>query len=122
MRIPNLHAKYLAIRSEHSLKLKALYIQRKQLVRDLSEYYRGEKNNPQELREIGKEPWELKTLKSDLLSYVEADDLMMNIEKKIAMEKEIVGVVDEIMRAVNNRGFQIQAAIKWRALSQFGLS
>tara|TARA_Y100001938_G_scaffold150313_1_gene240647 strand:+ start:732 stop:1175 length:444 start_codon:yes stop_codon:yes gene_type:complete len=120
LNIPLLHAKYLKILSDERLKLRSIKLQLKRSVKDLSEYYRGELNNPEDLERIGREPWPKTVLKADLNSYVEADEDYVKVTTKLAYQEEMVAVCEEIIKAINSRGFHVRAAIDWRRLTQFG--
>ena len=119
MHIPNLHAKYLAVLSSARRKRKGFIYKKRILERDLKEYYKGDLNNPEDLTRIKRDPWERKLLKQDVDSYVEADNEIIELDGKIDMQSEIIYVLEEIIKAINNRGFQISTAVKWRALTQF---
>jgi len=49
LNVPVLHGKYLKLFYEQKLKLKKYKIQYKSLNKVLSEYYRGDLNNPEDL-------------------------------------------------------------------------
>jgi len=119
-RIPNLHAKYLRQYGEYRVKLRALKIKQKQLNQTLYDYYRGDLNNPQTLESIGREPWPKTVLKQELPMYVDADNEMVKLQSKIAITEETIGVLEEIMKSVNNRGYLIKNMIEWRRLTNFG--
>jgi len=121
LKIPTLHAKYLKILYQEKLKLKSLSIKRKTLSRVLAEYYRGDLNNPEDLREIGRDPWSRTVLKQDLPSYVDSDNDMIKLLTKIAYQEEVVSLLEDIIKNINNRGFQIKNSIEWRKLTNFGL-
>ena len=120
LRIPNLHAKYLKMLAENRVKLRALRIKQKQLSQTLYDYYKGDLNNPEDLAAIKREPWPKTVLKQDMPMYVDSDEDMVKMNSKIAMQEEIVGVCEEILKSINNRGFQIKNAIDWRRLTIFG--
>lgn len=120
LNVPVLHGKYLKIYYEQKLKLKRYKIQYKTLNKRLSEYYRGELNNPEDLEQIGREPWEKTVLKADIPQYIEGDDEMINLVTRMVYQEQMVSLLEDIMRSINNRGFQINAAINWRKLTQFG--
>jgi len=120
LRIPNLHAKYLKMLAENRVKLRALRIKQKQLSQTLYDYYKGDLNNPEDLATIKREPWPKTVLKQDMSMYVDSDEDMVKMNSKIAMQEEIVGVCEEILKSINNRGFQIKNAIDWRRLTNFG--
>lgn len=118
---PNLHGKYLKLLFNQKLKLRALRLKQKQLSTTLQEYYRGELNNPEDLQAIGREPWPKTVLRTDLSSYVDSDKDMISLVTKIAYCEEVVDLLAEILKVVNNRGFQIKNAIEWRKLTNFGV-
>ena len=86
----------------------------------LTEYYRGDLNNPDDLKEMDREPWPKVILKQEIGNYVDSDKDMMSLLSKIAYQEELVGCCEDILKSINNRGFQIRAAIDWRRLTQFG--
>ena len=120
LKIPNLHAKYLKLLFEERVKLRSLNGKRKELKRVLGEYYRGDLNNPEDLTEINREPWGKTVLKNELNDYVDGDREMVDLNTKIGYYEEVVSVLEEILKALNNRNFQIKNAIDWRRLTNFG--
>jgi len=121
LKVPTLHAKYLRILYQEKLKLKSYLIKRKTLSRVLGEYYRGDLNSPEDLREIQREPWSRTVLKQDLSSYVDSDKDMIKLLTKISYQEEVVSLLEDIIKNINNRGFQIKNSIDWRKLTNFGL-
>lgn len=115
--IPNLHAKWLEIRTKAKSKLIKLQYTKKKLTKTLYEYYRGNLNNPDDLKEIGREPLLNKPLNSETTIYVDADDEMININLRIAAQEEIVEVLTEILKSINNRNWVIKAAVDYRKLT-----
>jgi hypothetical protein len=116
LNISNLHAKYLAVKIKHNMKLKGLYLKRKRLLFVLNEYFSGNFNNPTDLSEIKREPCLTKILRAERPMHIEADIDMLKIENSINMEKEIVGAVEEILKSLHSRSFQLSNAIKWRQI------
>ena len=108
---PILHGKYLKHFSEQRLKLRSLKLKHKQLHQKLLDYYRGDLNNPEDLAELGREPYLFKRLKSDINYYVESDKDMVDLNVKIAYQTELVEVFEEIMKSINTRGFVIKNSI-----------
>ena len=121
LKVPTLHAKYLRILYQEKLKLKSYLIKKKTLSRVLGEYYRGDLNSPEDLREIQREPWSRTVLKQDLSSYVDSDKDMIKLLTKISYQEEVVSLLEDIIKNINNRGFQIKNSIDWRKLTNFGL-
>ena len=108
---PILHGKYLKHFSEQRLKLRSLKLKHKQLHQRLLDYYRGDLNNPEDLAELGREPYPFKRLKSDINYYVDSDIDMVGLNVKIAYQTELVEVLEEIMKNINTRGFVIKNSI-----------
>jgi len=121
LKIPSLHAKYLKHLYQEKLKLKSLVLKKRTLSHVLSEYYRGDLNTPEDLRELQREPWSRTVLKQDLSSYVDSDKDMIKLLTKIAYQEEVVSLLEDIIKNINNRGFQIKNSIEWRKLTNFGL-
>ena len=119
LKVPSLHNKYLKILSQARLTLRKLKIERKNLGKILREYYLGNLNNPEDLEDIGREPWTLTVMKTEVKEYIDTDEDMIKIDSKIEYTEEKIEVVQEIMKMLNARGYQINNAIKWRELTNF---
>jgi len=119
LKVPSLHNKYLKLLSQSRLTLRKLKIERKRLSKILREYYLGNLNNEQDLADIGREPWTLTVLKTDVKDYIDTDEDMIALDTKVEYTEEKIEVVQEIMKMINARGFQINNAIKWRELTNF---
>jgi len=111
LNIPLLHGKYLKHFSDERLKLRAFKMKQKQLHQRLMDYYRGDLNNPEDLAELGREPYPFKRLKNEVSYYVESDSEMIQLNTKIAYQQEMVDVLEEILKAVNTRGFVIKNSL-----------
>ena len=115
LKIPNLHSKWLIILSRERQKLKSIHIKRQSLNKLLGEYYKGELNNPEDLEEIKRDPFEKKAVINSLLQqHIDADDEMIQTNLRMAYQQETVDVLDEIMKAINSRQWNIRNAIEWR--------
>jgi len=111
-RIPQLHSKYFKLFSTERLKLRQMELLSKQLYVDLWEYYQG--NFDYEMcEEKGWEPFQLKILKSDITLYIDRNQDWVNNQLKMAMQKEKVDFLESIIKSLNGRGFNINAAINW---------
>jgi len=111
LNIPLLHGKYLKHFSDERLKLRAFKMKQKQLHQRLMDYYHGDLNNPEDLAELGREPYPFKRLKNEVSYYVESDSEMVQLNTKIAYQQEMVDVLEEILKAVNTRGFVIKNSL-----------
>ena len=111
LNIPLLHGKYLKHFSDERLKLRALKMKHKQLSTRLTDYYRGDLNNPEDLAELGREPYEFKRLKQEVSHYVDSDSEMVQLNTKIAYQQELVDILEEIIKAINTRGYVIKNSL-----------
>ena len=104
------HAINLKIADER-LKLRAFKMKHKQLSTRLTDYYRGDLNNPEDLAELGREPYEFKRLKQEVSHYVDSDSEMVQLNTKIAYQQELVDILEEIIKAINTRGYVIKNSL-----------
>lgn len=112
LKIPILHGKYLRLFSEERLKLRFLKIRQKQLMQKLTEYYNGELNSsPEDLAEIKREPYAYTRSKGSVIVYVENDKEIIDLNIRISYQQELVEVLEEIIKAINNRGFVIKNSL-----------
>ena len=111
-RIPQLHSKYFKIFSQERLLYKKLEQESKQLWKDLWEYYQGNFDY-EELKERGWDQVNQRILKADLGIYIDADQNWIDNNLKVAYQKEKVDFLESIIKSLNNRGFNINAAIQW---------
>ena len=119
VRIPNLHAKYITLLSDDRRLLRGYQSQKKQIISKLRNYYSGSATQ-EELSDIGREQFLGKTLKNEIMINVELDELIISIDAKISMLEVKVLTLEEIMKSINSRGYQIKNAIDWRRLTLGG--
>lgn len=116
VRIPNLHAKYITLLSNDRRLLRGYQSQKKQIISRLRNYYSGSATQ-QELADLGREQFLGKTLKNDIMINVELDESIISIDAKISLLEVKVLALEEIMKSINSRGYQIKNAIDWRRLT-----
>ena len=46
-------------------------------------------------------------------TYLEADEEIINLEAKIKYLDQMLYWLDQVMRQISNRGFQVKSAIEW---------
>jgi len=112
LKISQLHSKYFKLYSSERLLLKKLDKDYKELYRTKFEYYNGVLSHD-ELKQQGWEPFSLKVLKSDLHIYLDSDRDITNFQLKIDMQKEKIDFLENIIKSLNTRGYQIKSAIDW---------
>ena len=76
-------------------------LKKKTLSKRLSEYYKGDLNNPEDLKEINREPWPKTVLRQDLNTYIESDTDMIALLTKIAYQEEVVLLLEDILKMIN---------------------
>lgn len=111
-----IYGKYLRIRSEESIRLNMLKTQMKELLQQKREYYSG-KAPPSVYRE---KPFNFKLIKSEVVEYVESDSEVVNLESKIDVQSEKITYLNDVLKMISNRQFQIKSAIDYQKLISGG--
>ena len=114
--IPKLHSKYLNILSQHRLLVKDAEFKYNRMKKLKWEYYTG-KLDDDDLKKYGWEPFPF-TLKSDITTYLDADE---DINKYLAskmMHEEVVDVCNAILKELNNRTWELKSFITWEMFIQ----
>lgn len=112
IKIPQLHSKYFKIYSTERLILKKMELESKQLWKDLWSYYQGHMDY-EDLKERGWDQINTIILKADLNVHIDANKDWINNNLKLAYQREKVDFLEAIIKSLNNRGFNINAAISW---------
>jgi hypothetical protein len=114
--IPKLHSKYLNILSQHRLLVRDAEFKYNRMKKLKWEYYTG-KLDDDDLKKYGWEPFPF-TLKSDITTYLDADE---DINKYLAskmMHEEVVEVCNAILKELNNRTWELRSFIDWEKFIQ----
>jgi len=112
LRIPSLHSKYLQLLTENSLKLKKANGELSVLRRNKWIYYTG-KASEEVYKEKGDFPLKLKT-KDEERTFIEADEEFQAKKTEVEYYETIVEYLQEVIKQVGQRNFQIKNAIEWR--------
>lgn len=112
LRIPQLHSKYFKLFSSERLLLRKLEDDYNKLFVLKSEYYNGSICE-EDLKANGWEPFMLKILKSDIPTYMRADNDISKLQLRIDMQNEKVDFLESIIKNLPARGYQIKSAIDW---------
>lgn len=113
IKIPTLHNKYykllLAERKEQR-KQEILY---KQEILAAYNYYKGDydQNNKRFIK-LGPQPKKL--IKDEIKMYLDADVDVQTLDYQLFIQKEKIEFLLDVMRQLNNRGFQIKNFIEWQ--------
>ena len=112
LRIPRLHTKYLQLLTENSLKLKKVNAELAVLKRNKWIYYTG-KASEDVYKEKGDFPLKLKT-KDEERTFIDADEEIQKKKSEVEYYETAVEYLQEIVKQIGQRNFQIKNAIEWR--------
>ena len=111
---PIIHAKYLKHYSTYSLMLTKAQSEYSQLYKKKWIFYTG-KADPEEYKETN---FELKVLRQDVGTFIEADEEIIKQTQKVSYLKTVCNYLENTLKQVNNRGFQIKNAIDWKRFTE----
>lgn len=113
IQIAELHAKYLNILSNTKLQLRKCEGDYLRLRRTKFKYYRGEMTR-EELEELGWHQFQgLKPLKNEVEDIVNCDEDIIRCVDKVEYMKAMLYQLEQIIRSLNGRGWEIKNAIEW---------
>jgi phosphoglycerate-specific signal transduction histidine kinase len=113
IQIAELHAKYLNILSNTKLQLRKCEGDYLRLRRTKFKYYRGEMTR-EELEELGWSQFQgLKPLKNEVEDIVNCDEDIIRCVDKVEYMKAMLYQLEQIIRSLNGRGWEIKNAIEW---------
>lgn len=116
----NLHAKYIRERATAKLKVHKLdrdYREKREWKR---RYFKGDFNNPDDLKRYGVEPYRGSSINVDVENALNSDSELNDILLKKNYNEEIVVVCDAIIRELGNRTFALGSAVKWNIFQSGG--
>ena len=109
LEIPFQHNKYLNHYSDIQAVKTSLEFEVRRLVREKREYYSGEAD----AKTYAAKPFGSKLTSAEMKTYLESDDEIINLEAKIKYLDQMLYWLDQVMRQISNRGFQVKSAIEW---------
>jgi hypothetical protein len=115
IKIPQIHGKYLNLLSDFKLLLTKQ--QNDYAIQKLRKWkiITG-KASQEELAQWKEEPFDLDLLKTDVEKFIEGDPKLIELKAKIAVSEIKVKMVEEFLKALNNRNFAIKSAIDWQKM------
>lgn len=108
-RTSRLFTKYIRHLAEERLRLARIRNEFSEVRLKCREYYLG-RGTAEEYKE---RPLDLKILRGDVETYIDADDRYIKVKSKLSVQEEKVSVLEEIVKHVNNRGFQLGKMLDW---------
>jgi len=113
-KIPSLHAKYWDVYNTLKLLKEKAQIQESNVKLDRYNYYTG-KSDPEVYQA---EPFGLKVRdKESLKRYIDADERMQTVVAKIKYYDVMLTYLEDIVKQINNRSYQLKNIIDWQQLS-----
>ena len=110
LKIPQLHSKYYTLYNTITLLREKARTQHTKIKLERNNYYTG--MAPEEV--YIKEPFPYKVREKDAIQrHLEADEKLTNIDLKIRYYDTELKFLEEIIKNVSNRTFQIKNAIEW---------
>ena len=110
LKIPQLHSKYYTLYNTITLMREKARTQYSKVRLERYNYYTGKA--PAEA--YIEEPFPYKVREKDAIQrHLDADDRMNKIDMKIKYYDSMLKFLEEIIRAVSNRTYQIKNAIEW---------
>ena len=79
------------------------------MVRTKREYYSGEAD----AKVYAAKPFGSRLSSAEMKTYLESDDEIIQLEAKIKYLDQMLYWLDQVMRQISNRGFQVKSAIEW---------
>lgn len=113
VRVPVLHSKYITFLSNAKLKLRKAESEYYNIRRLKYRYYRGELTQD-ELTANGWQQWQgNKPLKNEMDEFLNCDNNLIDFEDKIEYFRTIVYTLEQIIRSLNSRTWDIKSCIEW---------
>ena len=110
LKIPQLHSKYYTLYNTITLMREKARTQYSKVRLERYNYYTGKAT----AEVYAEEPFPYKVREKDAIQrHLEADDKMNKIDMKIKYYDIMLKFLEEVIRAVSNRTYQIKNAIEW---------
>lgn len=115
--IPRLHHKYYMMYVHYNIKHHNMNDELKVLERQKYEYYNGTMDVA-EIKSLGWSLQPLKILKADISRYIDSDKDIIKAYTRIAYCAQIVKYLEEILKKINSRQYEIKNHIELVKLQQ----
>ena len=113
IKVPTLHSKYLTILSNTKLQLRKAESDYYKLRQLKFRYSRGELTQ-KELEDNEWNQWQgNKPLKNEMDEFMQCDEDLNNLLDKAEYFKTVIYTLEQILRSINSRTWDIKSAIEW---------
>ena len=102
--------KWLDYKSKYKLMMFQCKSEHKRLYREKWEYY-GSKSDA---KVYAAKPFDLKVLKTDLGVYINSDEDIIEVEKKIVYYEIVIEFIEGVIKSIDSRGWDIRNAQDWK--------
>ena len=102
--------KWLDYKSKYKLMMFQCKAEHKRLYRQKWEYYGGKSD----AKVYAAKPFDLKVLKTDLGVYINSDEDVIEVEKKIIYYEIVIEFIDGVIKSIDSRGWDIRNAQDWK--------
>ena len=116
LKISELQNKYLKALLQERSMLKIMKLELNRFRGELKSYLKGEFNNPEDLKRLGRPPCALRVLDKNMDSYIDQDPEYIKLSAKIIAQEEKTAALEEILASLKARGFQIKEAVEFLKL------
>lgn len=114
IKVATLHSKYLSLLSNVKLQLRKAESDYNNMRRVKYKYYRGELSR-EELEKLGLEQYlGNKPLKNEMDEFMLCDEDLNLLTDKIEYFKTVSFTLEQILRSLNSRTWDIKSAIEWQ--------
>jgi hypothetical protein len=120
-RVPELHAKYLNMLTSVRLQFRKAEADYLRLRKLKFKYYRGELTK-EELAELGWDQYlNNRPLKNEMDEVMTTDDDIIQITDKVEYIKTVLYQLEQILKSINSRTWDVKSAIEWYKFTNGGL-
>jgi len=102
--------KWLDYKSKYKLMMFQCKAEHKKLYREKWEYYGGKSD----AKVYAAKPFDLKVLKTDLGVYINSDEDIIEVEKKIVYYEIVIEFIEGVIKSIDSRGWDIRNAQDWK--------
>lgn len=116
----SLHAKYMRYLLNFNMKSKKLNIDYREKREWKRRYFKGEFNNPNDLKLYNIEPYRHVVINADIQSILDADVDLNKILLSKEYNEECAKFCESVIKEISNRSYAIGNAIKWNVFQGGG--
>lgn len=117
LKSPQLHNKYLCFLMDEKHNLNLMESILRTLEKDKWLYYTG-KMSEEDLEKNKWEPFDLAIVRQDADLFINADKQYNDMAIKVNQQKEKVNYLENVVKIMSNRAWNIKSAIEWNKFTQ----